>query len=71
MLLHCTVAWRASYMWAAYLIRHGGLDLDAALARGRAIGLSPDPLEGLLGRPIRLTLGEAPAAAVASPPTKP
>ncbi|MBI4915293.1 MAG: protein tyrosine phosphatase family protein [Acidobacteria bacterium] len=70
-LLHCTVAWRASYMWAAYLIRHGGLDLDAALARGRAIGISQDPLEGLLGRPIRLTLGDAPAAAVAPPAPKP
>ena len=70
-LLHCTVAWRASYLWAAYLVRHGGLDLDAALARGRAIGLSQDPLEGLLGRPIRLTLGEAPAAAVAPPAPRP
>jgi uncharacterized protein (TIGR01244 family) len=69
-LLHCTVAWRASYMWAAYLIRHEGLDLDAALARGRAIGISQDPLEGLLGRSIRLTLGDAPAAAVAPPAPK-
>jgi uncharacterized protein (TIGR01244 family) len=68
-LLHCTVAWRASYLWAAYLVRHGGLQLDAALARGRAIGLSQDPLEGLLGRPIRLTLGDAlPAASQATKP---
>jgi uncharacterized protein (TIGR01244 family) len=57
-LLHCTVAWRASYVWTAYLARHGGLPLDEALARGRAIGLGPDPLEKLLGRP--LVVGYAP-----------
>ena len=55
-LLHCTVAWRASYVWTAYLVRHGGLPLDEALARGRAIGLGPDPLEKLLGQPLRVTL---------------
>ena len=51
-LLHCTVGWRASYLWVAYLIREQGLALPDALARGEAIAISPDPLEGLLGRPL-------------------
>jgi uncharacterized protein (TIGR01244 family) len=51
-LLHCTFGWRASYLWVAYLIREQGLALPDALARGEAIAISPDPLEGLLGRPL-------------------
>lgn len=66
-LLHCTVAWRASYMWTAYLIRYGGLDLDAALARGRAIAIGREPLEELLGRPVKLVWSDTPAAAPAPP----
>jgi protein tyrosine phosphatase (PTP) superfamily phosphohydrolase (DUF442 family) len=54
-LVHCTVAWRASYMWAAYLILHQDYPLDAALARGEAIAISPPPLQGLLGRKLTLT----------------
>jgi uncharacterized protein (TIGR01244 family) len=66
-LLHCTVAWRASYLWAAYLIRYGGLDLDAAMARGRAIGIGRDPLEGLTGRQLKVEWADAtPAAAPSS-----
>jgi uncharacterized protein (TIGR01244 family) len=53
-LLHCAVASRASYLWTAYLIRHRGFTLDAALARGEAIGISANPLEGLTGRQIKL-----------------
>ena len=53
--LHCTIGWRASTMWMAYLVRFGGLDLDAALARGRAIAIGPEPLGELLGRPLTLT----------------
>ncbi len=51
-LVHCTVGWRASYLWVAYLIREQGFVLADALARGKAMALSPDPLEGLLGRPL-------------------
>lgn len=36
-LLHCTVAWRASHLWAAYLIRHKGVEADKALADARFI----------------------------------
>jgi len=62
-LLHCTVAWRASYVWTAYLIRELGLPLDEAWARGEAIALTPDPLGKLLGRPVHLVLGDEEAAA--------
>ena len=66
-LLHCTVAWRASYVWTAYLVRETGLSLDEALARGRAIALTPDPLGELLGRRIELSLADGPAPAAAQP----
>jgi uncharacterized protein (TIGR01244 family) len=60
--LHCASAVRASYLWAAYLMRHRGFSLDAALARGEAIGIAPSPLEGLTGRPVKLVWEEPPAA---------
>jgi len=66
-LLHCTVAWRASYLWAAYLIRDGGLDLDAALARGRAIGIGRDPLAELTGRSLKVVWADTPAAVEPTP----
>ena len=40
-LLHCTVAWRASHMWGAYLIQQG-VPVDQALAHTRAINLMDD-----------------------------
>jgi protein tyrosine phosphatase (PTP) superfamily phosphohydrolase (DUF442 family) len=40
--LHCTVAWRASHLWAAYLIKNRGIDVPAALANARAINLMDD-----------------------------
>jgi len=57
-LLHCTVAWRASYLWVAYLIREQGFSLPDALARGEAIAITPDPLESLLGRPLDVVYGD-------------
>ncbi|GMU65896.1 MAG: hypothetical protein AMXMBFR36_21700 [Acidobacteriota bacterium] len=61
-LLHCTVGWRASYAWTGYLVRYQGLGVDDALARGRAMQLSEDPLARLLGRPMKLVYAdEAPA----------
>lgn len=59
-LLHCTVAWRASHMWAAYLVTERGLSVDSALALAHVKLPSMDhpmaggePVEGFLGR--RLT----------------
>ena len=48
-LLHCTVGWRASHMWVAYLARHRGMELDEAIEHGRAINLGTPPYEELLG----------------------
>lgn len=38
-LLHCTVAWRASHLWAAYLIRERTAPVEDALAHARLINL--------------------------------
>lgn len=60
-LLHCTVAWRASHLWAAYLIQEKGIAEDAALTHARAINLMDDhrmsssgkqPVEEFLGRTL-------------------
>jgi uncharacterized protein (TIGR01244 family) len=49
-LLHCTIAWRASHLWTAYLIRERGIAIDDALANGRAINLMDDHRMGSNGR---------------------
>jgi len=58
-LLHCTVAWRASHLWAAYLIRERNIPAATAVAQTRSINLMDEmrmsdqqPLEGFLGRPV-------------------
>jgi uncharacterized protein (TIGR01244 family) len=59
-LLHCTVAWRASHMWAAYLIAYRNVPVATALDQARKINLMDDmrmdgerqPLEDLLGRAV-------------------
>jgi len=57
-LVHCTMGWRAAYVWVAYLVSRQGFELDSALARGEAIAIGPPPLEGLLDRPLRLAYDE-------------
>jgi uncharacterized protein (TIGR01244 family) len=47
-LLHCTVGWRASHMWVAYLVRHRGMALNEAIEHGKAINLGTPPYEELL-----------------------
>lgn len=51
-LLHCTVAWRASHMWAAYLIEHKGFSTAKALEHVKAINFGNVPLEGFLGKKL-------------------
>jgi uncharacterized protein (TIGR01244 family) len=60
-LLHCTVAWRASHLWAAYLIREKNVPENVALEHARAINLMDDhrmtadgkqPVEEFLGRKL-------------------
>ncbi len=59
LLLHCTVAWRASHLWAAYLIDQRHVPVETALAQTRAINLmdgmrmsDKQPLEEFLGRAV-------------------
>jgi uncharacterized protein (TIGR01244 family) len=59
-LLHCTIAWRASHLWAAYLIRERKMPVGTVLTQTRAInlmdtmrmGADQQPLEGFLGHPV-------------------
>ena len=60
-LLHCTIAWRTSHLWAAYLIKERGIAEEAALANARAINLMDEhrmdasgrqPVEDFLGRSL-------------------
>ena len=59
-LLHCTIAWRASHMWAAYLIQYRNVPVATALEQARKINLMDDmrmdgdrqPVEDLLGRKL-------------------
>lgn len=59
-LLHCTIAWRASHLWAAYLIQYRNVPVATALQQARMINLMDDmrmdgdkqPVESFLGRPL-------------------
>lgn len=59
-LLHCTIAWRASHLWAAYLIQHRNVPVATALGHARMINLMDDhrmdgdrqPVEAFLGRTL-------------------
>jgi uncharacterized protein (TIGR01244 family) len=59
-LLHCTIAWRASHLWAAYLIKERGVAENDALVYARAINLMDEhrmtagnqPVEDFLGRAL-------------------
>lgn len=57
-LLHCTIGWRASHLWAAYLTHERGVPLDEAIANATAINLTGhrmpgrQPIEDFLGRDI-------------------
>jgi uncharacterized protein (TIGR01244 family) len=56
-LLHCTVAWRASHIWGAYLIQQGLKD-ENAVAHARAINLMDDHrMDGSGKQPIEMFLG--------------
>ena len=58
-LLHCTVAWRASHLWGAYLIQQGVPPADA-LTHARAINLMDEHRMDSSGRqPIELFLGRS------------
>ena len=59
-LLHCTVAWRASHLWAAYLIGKRDVPVAVAIAQTHGINLmdtmggkSRQPVEGFLNRDLK------------------
>jgi uncharacterized protein (TIGR01244 family) len=57
-LLHCTIAWRASHLWAAYLIKERGVPIEQALSNARAINLMDTHRMGTTGRqPVEDFLG--------------
>ena len=62
-LLHCTVAWRASHLYVAYLHEHLGLPLSEAVRHGQAINFGTLPLEGFLGTPLSIEAASADGAA--------
>jgi uncharacterized protein (TIGR01244 family) len=48
-LLHCTVGWRASHMWAAYLVKYKGLSEEEAIKQASAINFNGyKPADGKL-----------------------
>jgi len=60
-LLHCTVAWRASHLYTAYLYRYQGLSLNDAVNVGRKINIGSLPLSGFLGEELSFeSTGETP-----------
>jgi uncharacterized protein (TIGR01244 family) len=68
-LLHCTIAWRASHMWSAYLIRERGIPVDEALANARAINLMDTMRMGTNGRqPVEEFLDRS-LPSIGKPPT--
>ena len=48
-LLHCRGAKRASQIWAAFLVKHEGMEMANALKIAKSINLGDAPLNGLLG----------------------
>lgn len=53
-LLHCASGGRARTMYTAYLVRHEGVSLDAAMRRAAVLGGGPSSLERLLDERIEM-----------------
>lgn len=51
-LIHCTVAWRASHLFAAYLIRYQNFPAAKAIEYARGINFGDLPIEGLLNQKL-------------------
>lgn len=58
-LLHCTVAWRASYVWSTYLHVRKGMPFEQAVKVGSAMNISANRIEKTLG--IEMGYDTAPA----------
>ena len=53
-LVHCTVAFRATHMWTAYLISKRGVPFVEAIDIARQLNLGRMPLEGFLDTPLTI-----------------
>lgn len=60
-LFHCTVAWRASHLWAAYLVKYKGYTLEEAIRHADAINLNGYKQPGKQPIELFLQLDEKPA----------
>lgn len=52
-LLHCSSGRRATHLWVAYLIEHGNIAPDAAIALGRQANFGTSPLQHYLEGRLR------------------
>lgn len=59
-LFHCTVAWRASHVWAAYLVKYKGYTLEEAIRHADAINLNGYKQPGKQPIELFLELDEKP-----------
>lgn len=53
-LLHCTVAWRASHLWAAYLVAYHNVPVPKAVELGKQMNMGGYPFAEFLARDIDL-----------------
>ena len=51
-LFHCTVAWRATHLWTAYLIEEQGWSFADAIAVAKQLNLGDLPLAGFLDQEL-------------------
>jgi uncharacterized protein (TIGR01244 family) len=58
-LLHCTIAWRASHLWAAYLVQYRNVPVATALQQARMINLMDDHRMDGDKQPVELFLGRS------------
>lgn len=56
-LMHCGSGYRASQLWAAYLVQYKGKSIDEALAMVKEMGWWPMPMEALLGQKLHVSAG--------------
>lgn len=56
-LVHCASAYRASHVWSAYLTKYHGMEVNEAVAHGRAANMGIQPVEALLGG-VRYSISE-------------
>ena len=57
-LLHCASGGRASQVYAAYAVKHLGMDPDTALRQAEAFGAWPLPLERMTGIRLKVVRAE-------------